>query len=115
VRMDAPDGRRIISKLETPAGGLVMVAGRTPDLSAWFRERVPGMREAAERPWPHLTHAVTVIVPDVDAHHERARGEGAAVLMPPTDQPWGIRSYAALDPEGHQWEFSQVLRLVEPE
>jgi uncharacterized glyoxalase superfamily protein PhnB len=35
--------------------------------------------------------------------------------MMPKDQPWGLRSYAAIDLEGHQWEFSQLLRIVEPE
>jgi uncharacterized glyoxalase superfamily protein PhnB len=52
------------------------------------------------------THTITVIVDDVDAHFERAEREGAAVLAAPRDQPWGVRSYAALDPEGHQWEFA---------
>lgn len=62
----------------------------------------------ARRSWPLLTHAVTVIVDDVDDHFERAEREGAAVLGSPKDQPWGVRSYAALDPEGHQWEFATV-------
>ncbi|MGA9838970.1 MAG: VOC family protein [Thermoplasmata archaeon] len=43
-----------------------------------------------------------------DAHCERAKRQGAAVLSAPKDQPWGVRSYAALDPEGHQWEFASV-------
>jgi len=46
---------------------------------------------------------------------KRAADEGAAILMALTDQPWGLRSYAAIDLEGHQWEFSQVLGVVEPE
>ena len=58
---------------------------------------------------------MTVLVSDVDAHHQRASDEGAAILTGPTDQPWGLRSYAAIDLEGHQWEFSQVRRIVEPE
>jgi uncharacterized glyoxalase superfamily protein PhnB len=49
-----------------------------------------------------------VIVDDVDAHFERAKHQGAAVLAAPKDQPWGVRSYAVLDPEGHQWEFATV-------
>jgi uncharacterized glyoxalase superfamily protein PhnB len=57
----------------------------------------------------------TVLVSDVDAHYQRATDEGAIILMTPTDQPWGLRSYAAIDLQGHQWEFSQVLRTVEPE
>jgi uncharacterized glyoxalase superfamily protein PhnB len=60
-----------------------------------------------------LTHTITVIVDDVDAHFKRAEHEGAALLGIPKDQPWGVRSYAALDPERHQREFATVLRDLE--
>jgi hypothetical protein len=40
--------------------------------------------------------------------------QGATILMPPTDHAWGLRSYATID-VGGQWEFAQLLRLVEPE
>lgn len=115
VRMAGPDGAIITSKLEGPEGGLLMVAGSSPGFTDWIQERVPGFREQQERPWPYLSHTTTVMVGDVDAHYERAKAGGATVLMTPTDQPWGLRSYAAIDLEGHQWEFSQTLRVVEPE
>jgi uncharacterized glyoxalase superfamily protein PhnB len=115
VRLARPDGDIIVAKLESPGGGLVMVAGSTPDFHQWIRERVPDVREQQERPWPNLSHTTTVLVSDVDAHHQRASDQGATILMAPTDQPWGLRSYAAIDLEGHQWEFSQLLRFVEPE
>jgi uncharacterized glyoxalase superfamily protein PhnB len=115
VRMAGPDGSLITSKLEGPEGGLVMVAGSSPDFEQWIRERVPDFREQRERPWPNLSHTTTAMVSDVDAHHERATAAGATILMTPTEHPWGLRSYAALDLEGHQWEFSQTLRIVEPE
>jgi len=115
VRMARPDGGIIVAKLESPGGGLVMVAGHSPDFQEWIRERVSDFREQQGRPWPDLSHTTTVLVSDVDAHHQRASDEGAANLTGSTDQPWGLRSYAAIDLEGHQWEFSQVLRIVEPE
>ena len=115
VRMARPDGSVITSKLEAPGGGLVMVAGMSPDFVDWMRARVPGFREQTDAPWPNLSHGVTVMVSDVDAHYELAQTRGATVLMPPADQPWGLRSYAALDLEGHQWEFSQTIQLVAPE
>jgi uncharacterized glyoxalase superfamily protein PhnB len=86
-----------------------MISGREDDFKVWMRERAPHFEEATGRSWPLLTHAVTVIVDDVDAHFERAEREGVAVLSAPKDQPWGVRSYAALDPEGHQWEFVAVI------
>lgn len=115
VRMTRPDGTIITSKLEAPGGGLVMVAGSSPEFTEWVRERVPDFRGQQEQPWPNLSHTTTVMVSDVDAHYERAKEAGATILMSPTDHPWGLRSYSAIDLEGHQWEFSQTLRIVEPE
>jgi len=115
VRMSLPDGHFITSKLEGPDGGLVMIAGITPDLESWLRERLDDFRPRHEQPWPDLSHVTTVQVADVDAHHARAREAGADILMPPSDQPWGLRVYSVIDLEGHQWEFSQVLNLLEPE
>lgn len=115
VRMAGADGSIITSKLESPGGGLVMVAGRSPDFTEWIRERVPEFRAPDERAWPNVSHTTTVMVSDLDAHYERAKAGGATMLMAPADQPWGLRSYAAIDLEGHQWEFSQELEIMEPE
>jgi uncharacterized glyoxalase superfamily protein PhnB len=61
------------------------------------------------------THSVTVRVEDAHAHCERARANGARILMEPTDMPFGERQYNAEDPAGHQWTFSQTLADVAPE
>lgn len=115
VRMAQGDGTIITSKLETPGGGLVMVAGSSDEFKEWIRARVPNFREPKEPGWPNLTHTTTVMVSEVDAHHARAQAAGAHILMPPKDHPWGLRTYAALDLEGHRWEFAQELGTVEPE
>jgi uncharacterized glyoxalase superfamily protein PhnB len=99
----------LTARIEGPDGGEVMISGHDDGFNTWMRERAPRFEEATGRSWPLLTHAITVIVDDVDAHFEQANREGAAVLTAPEDQPWGVRSYAALDPEGHQWEFATVL------
>ncbi len=108
-------GGNLTARLEGPDGGVVMVSGLDEEFKAWMRSRAPHFEEAAGCSWPLLTHAVTVVVADVDAHHERARRQGAVVLTAPTDQPWGLRTYAALDREGHQWEFATVVASVTPE
>jgi uncharacterized glyoxalase superfamily protein PhnB len=54
-------------------------------------------------------------VDDVDAHYERARASGAAIVDPPADKPFGERQYTAVDPEGHRWTFSQHIDDVLPE
>jgi len=48
------------AKVETPGGGLVMVAGSSPDFTEWVRQRVPDLREPPEKPWPNLSHSTTV-------------------------------------------------------
>ncbi|MFI9103662.1 VOC family protein [Streptomyces fildesensis] len=62
-----------------------------------------------------VTHSVMVRVADVQAHCERARAAGARIVMEPTDFEYGERQYAAEDPAGHQWTFSQTLADVAPE
>jgi uncharacterized glyoxalase superfamily protein PhnB len=98
----------LTARLRGPDGGVVMISGHDDDFKEWMRERAPRFEEATGRSWPHLTHAVTVIVNDVDAHFARVEQQNAPVLSVPRDQPWGVRSYAVLDPEGHRWEFATV-------
>jgi uncharacterized glyoxalase superfamily protein PhnB len=62
-----------------------------------------------------VTHSVVVRVDAVDVHCERAREQGATILMEPTDFEYGERQYTAEDPAGHQWTFSETLRDVAPE
>jgi uncharacterized glyoxalase superfamily protein PhnB len=48
----------------------------------------------------------------IEAHCERARAAGAAILQEPSDQFYGDRTYRARDPEGHVWTFGQSVRYV---
>lgn len=52
-----------------------------------------------------VTHSVYVIVADVDAHHERAAGAGAEIVMPLEKKDYGGAGYSARDPDGHLWSF----------
>jgi uncharacterized glyoxalase superfamily protein PhnB len=47
---------------------------------------------------------------DIDAHCDRARAAGAAIVQEPADQFYGDRTYRARDPEGHVWTFAQTMR-----
>ena len=55
---------------------------------------------------PMVVDGVYVEVDDVDAHCERARAAGAAIIRGPEDIPIG-RLYSAADLEGHRWMFMQ--------
>lgn len=61
-----------------------------------------------------VTHTVLVRVEDADEHCARAREHGARILMEPTDFEYGERQYAAADPAGHEWTFSETLDDVDP-
>lgn len=52
---------------------------------------------------------VYVHVDDVDGHYQRAKAAGAQVQGEPTDMPYGVRTYGALDLEGNQWWFSEPI------
>jgi uncharacterized glyoxalase superfamily protein PhnB len=48
---------------------------------------------------------VYVAVDEVDSLHDTAVAAGADIVMPPTDQDYGSRDFAARDPEGNIWSF----------
>ena len=60
------------------------------------------------------TQFLWVDMPDgLDAHYERAKAAGARITDEPADQFYGARTYRALDPEGHVWNFRQHIREVD--
>jgi lactoylglutathione lyase len=61
---------------------------------------------------PHETGAsflITVPVADVDAACAQLADRGVALLNGPMDRPWGIRTAAFADPDGHVWEIAHDL------
>jgi len=58
--------------------------------------------------------AVLVRVADADVHHARAKKNGAKIIQPPTDHPYGERQYSAEDIGGHVWTFSESIADVDP-
>ena len=84
--------------------GVVVLADADPRYGRWTPER--------DEP---QSHAILVKVDDVDAHHERARQQGAVILSAPTDHSYGERQYSAEDPAGHRWTFTQAIADLAPE
>lgn len=83
-------------------GGLIMLANPGPDY------RSPARLGQA-------TVLVHVYVDDIRTHFERAKEAGAEIRNEPTEKPYGTIQYAAKDPEGHLWLFSEQTRDPEPE
>lgn len=44
---------------------------------------------------------MSIEVDDVDAAYARAKGIGAEIVHPLTDEPWGVRRFFVRDPDGH--------------
>ena len=53
------------------------------------------------------SYVAYLTVDSVDGFHARAVAEGADVLKPPTDEPWGRREMALRSPDGHRFMLGQ--------
>jgi uncharacterized glyoxalase superfamily protein PhnB len=53
---------------------------------------------------------ISVWVDDVDAVHERAAAEGVDVIRAPADEPWEVREFHVLHPDGHVLRISQEIK-----
>jgi uncharacterized glyoxalase superfamily protein PhnB len=71
-----------------------------------LRAESDAARRSYDNPWVIDGHFVQV--DDVDAHCERARAAGAAILRDPEEPGIGFRIYTAEDLEGHRWMFGQA-------
>jgi uncharacterized glyoxalase superfamily protein PhnB len=100
-----PEGKLAHSEL-TFKGGSLNVGGEWEGaIVGPARMRSPATVEGIN------TQFVRIHLADgLDAHCETARAAGAQILDPPTDQFYGSRTYRAMDPEGHVWNFSQEVR-----
>lgn len=62
-----------------------------------------GGRETGER------FQLTIWVEDADAVVEQLRSAGVELLNGPIDRPWGLRTAAFADPDGHVWEVAAKI------
>ena len=56
-----------------------------------------------------VNQGVYVIVDDIDAQYERARGAKAEIVRPLADTDYGSREFMARDPEGNIWSFGTYV------
>jgi len=61
------------------------------------------------------TQMLTIIVPDVDAHYQKAKREGAKIWEDLHETSYGERQYGVDDLDGHHWLFSQHAHDVSPD
>ncbi|HUN91740.1 MAG TPA: VOC family protein [Burkholderiaceae bacterium] len=112
LRVEGENGRIEHSEL-TYGEGLIMVGQEEePDATPRFgRRRVSPVTAGCN------TQSLLIYVDDVDAHCAQARARGATIVAEPAvhdygEDYWADRTYAALDPDGHVWWFTQRLRSL---
>ena len=94
-----PGDNGLIAHAQLKYGNGMIMLGSTRDDEYGSLSKQPSDVNGAE------TQAPYVVVPDVDVHWERAKSEGARLVMAPEDQAYGGRSYSCRDIEGHLWNF----------
>lgn len=85
----------VIQRHDSPEGTVVHAKLRIGDAIVEM-----GEAHGEWQPMPALLH---VYVDDADAWYRRAIAAGARSLAEPTDQPYGERSGAIIDPQGNHW------------
>ena len=100
----SPDGDPSQSHFEmsNEGRGTIMIGGEWAD---WTRS--PASNDGFNTATVHVS-----VSSDIDAHCERARSAGAEIVVEPTDQFYGDRTYRCVDREGHHWTFAQHVRDV---
>jgi uncharacterized glyoxalase superfamily protein PhnB len=108
------DARAAIAFLERAFGFHVRAVFDGPDGSVAHAELAfgtgtVGLSSAgpvtAANVWTTVREGVYACIANPDAHHERARTEGATIEQPLRDTEYGSREYTARDPEGRLWSF----------
>ena len=77
---------------------------------------ISGPRDGTESPTTlgFCTQTLTIIVPDVEAHYERSKREGAHIWEELHETVYGEKQYGVKDIDSHRWLFSQHARDVDP-
>ena len=87
---EGPDGELAHVELRHD-NGIVMLSGERAS-----RDEFAGRAGSA---W------VYVVVEDADAHHDRAKAEGAEIVTELVSTDYGSRDYSARDLDGNLWSF----------
>jgi len=85
------------AQLTSPAGMIM--------LGSSHEDEFDRLQKPPSGPEGPVTQSAYIVVPDADAHYEKAVAAGARIAMAIVDQSYGGRGYSCFDPEGHLWNF----------
>ncbi|HEX4036694.1 MAG TPA: VOC family protein [Acidobacteriaceae bacterium] len=92
-----------------PVSGAQLRAGK-----AWMMVHRLAPEARTPRELGYGTQSLTIFVEDVEAHFERAKAAGAAILEEPHETVYGEFQCAVEDLDGHRWIFSRHARDLSP-
>ena len=94
--------------VEDGAGGIAhaqLTRGEAMIMLGSARDDEFGALQSTSRALGGVSQSVYLVVEDVDAVCEQARGGGAEITMEPKDEDHGGRGFSCRDPEGQLWNF----------
>jgi PhnB protein len=103
MRLSEPTGKVGHAEISIE-GARVMLADEYPEHDHLSPESIGG-----------TPVTIALNVSNVDGMVERARGAGAKVLRPPTDEFYGERSAKVADPFGHVWHIATTKEELSAE
>ena len=101
VRLDTPDGKKVLHASLRIGDSAIMLADEFPDWGSVGPETLKGT--------PVVIH---LYVKDADSVFDQAVKAGATVKMPLEDMFWGDRYGQLRDPFGHSWSIATHVRDV---
>ncbi|HYM15466.1 MAG TPA: VOC family protein [Dehalococcoidia bacterium] len=93
---------------DAPHSFAVLTLGAAVFMLADEKLAGPEMRGRPEERRGRGIH-VRVMVPDVDAMHQRVRTQGVRIVMPLGDRSYGLRDFIIEDPDGFGVRFAAPL------
>jgi len=102
MRLPAQDGKRVMHAALSINGGSLFLSDEFPEQCS--------VSAPANGQQPPVGIVLDLASPaDVDATYRRAIEAGATSTMEPSDQFWGARFAALVDPFGHRWMLNAAL------
>lgn len=92
-----------------PVSGAQM---RASNAFIMLKQALPG--HATPRELGFGTQSLTIFVPDIESHYEKAKSAGVVILEDLHETVYGEQQYAAEDLDGHHWLFSRHARDLSP-
>ena len=101
-------GAKEVFKIEDPEGAVVAELSLGAS-RFWVADESPPHLNFSPESLGGGTVRMVLTVTDPDSTFDRAVGEGAKVISPVTDQPYGWRVGRVMDPFGHHWEIGKPI------